>query len=45
MVGEQIVGVDEAVDRILECKAGIAEAIQDQKFVIGYRTRWFCSDK
>ena len=25
MVGEQIVRVDEAVDRTLECKAGIAE--------------------
>ena len=25
MVGEQVVDVDEAADRILECKAGIAE--------------------
>ena len=31
MVGEQVIDVDEAADRILECKAGIAEAIRDQK--------------
>ena len=41
MVGEQIVRVDEAADRTLECKAGIAEAIRDQKYVIGFRTRFF----
>ena len=39
MVGEQIVRVDEAADRTLECKAGIAEAIRGQKYVIGFRTR------
>ena len=41
MVGEQIVRVDEAADRSLECKAGIAEAIRDQKYVIGFQTRFF----
>ena len=35
MVGEQIVGVDEAADRTLECKVGIAEAIRDKKFIVG----------
>ena len=45
VVGEQIIGVDEAADYTLECKAGIAEAIQDQKFVVGFRTRYFCFDK
>ena len=30
VVGEQV-DVDEAVNRILECKAGIAKAIRDQK--------------
>ena len=35
MVGEQVVDVNEAADRILECKAGIAEAIRDQKGVVG----------
>ena len=45
MVGEQIIGVDEAADRTLECKVGIAEASRDQKFVVGFRTRCFCFDK
>ena len=45
VVGEQIVGVDEAADRTLECKLRIAEAIRDQKFVVGFRTRCFCFDK
>ena len=31
MVGEQIVCVDEAADRTLECKAGIAKATRDMK--------------
>ena len=44
MVGEQIVGVDEAADLTLECKVGIAEAIRD-KFVVGFRTRCFSFDK
>ena len=41
VVGEQIVRVDEAADRTLEWKAGIAEVIRDQKYVIGFRTRFF----
>ena len=41
MVGEQIVGVDEAADHTLEYKVGIAEAIRDQKFVVGFQTRCF----
>ena len=45
VVGEQIVGVDEAADRTLECKVGIAKAIRDQKFVVGFRTRCVCFDK
>ena len=45
VVGEQIIGVDEAADRTLECKVGIAKAIWDQKFVVGFWTRCFCFDK
>ena len=44
MVGEQVVDVDEAADRILKCKTGIAEAIRDQKWVDGFRTQCFCTD-
>ena len=44
VVGEQVVDVDEAADRILECKAGIAEVIRDQKWVFGFQTRCFCTD-
>ena len=32
MIGEQVVDVDEAADRIIECKAGIAEIAK--RFVI-----------
>ena len=45
MVGEQVVDVDEAADRILECKAGIAKAIRDQKWVVGFRTQCFCTGR
>ena len=41
MVGEQVIDVDEAVDRTLECKAGIAEVIRDQKWVVGFQTWMF----
>ena len=42
MVGEQVVDVEEAADRILECKAGIAEIAK--RFEIRYESSVFRLD-